>query len=73
MNFLVIFERVHNEHETSIKRTQLYVLTAIYYASLLNFARLYAIGVITRLNGWKRYDKDSYMEMDVGELPPGNG
>jgi len=63
--------RVHNEHETDIRRTQLYVLNAIYYAGLLSLARCYALGVIGRLNGWKRYDKDTYMEMDVSELPPG--
>jgi len=63
--------RIHNEHETDIRRTQIYVLTAIYYAGLLNLARIYAVGVVGRLNGWKRYDKDTYLEMDVGELPPG--
>jgi len=63
--------RVHNEHETDIRRTQLYILSAIWYAGLLSLARIYALGVIGRLNGWKRYDKDTYMEMDVGDLPPG--
>jgi ubiquinol-cytochrome c reductase iron-sulfur subunit len=29
------------------------------------------MGVIGRLNGWKRYDKDTYMEVDINELPPG--
>jgi ubiquinol-cytochrome c reductase iron-sulfur subunit len=29
------------------------------------------MGVVGRLNGWKRYDKDTYMEMDIAELPPG--
>ena len=47
------------------------MLTAVYYAGLLSFARMYAIGVIGRLNGWKRYDKDTYMEMDITDLPPG--
>lgn len=63
--------RVHNEHETDIKRTQLYALSAVYYGGLLSFARIYALGVIGRLNGWKRYDKDTYMEVDIGEVPPG--
>lgn len=62
---------MNNEHETDLRRTQIYVLTAIYYGGLLNFARLYALGVITRLNGWKRYDRDTYLEADIGELPPG--
>ncbi len=38
---------------------------------MLSGARLYAMGVIGRLNGWKRYDKDTYMEVDINELPPG--
>lgn len=63
--------RVHNEHETDIRRTQIYTLTAIYYGCLLTFARLYAIGCIGRLNGWKRYDRDTYLEVDISELPPG--
>lgn len=37
----------------------------------MNFARLYAIGVIGRLNGWKRYDRNTYMEVDISNLPPG--
>lgn len=45
-------------------------MTAVYYGGLLSFARLYAMGVIGRLNGWKRYDRDTYMEVDIGELPP---
>jgi ubiquinol-cytochrome c reductase iron-sulfur subunit len=63
--------RVYNEHETDIKRTQIYVLQAMYYAGLISFARLYAVAVIGRLNGWKRYDKDTYLEIDIGDLPPG--
>lgn len=63
--------RVYNEHETDIRRTQIYLLNAIVYAGFLNFARLYAIGVIGRLNGWTRYDRNTYMEVDISELPPG--
>ena len=37
----------------------------------MNFARIYAVGIVGRLNGWKRYDKDTYLEIDVGALPPG--
>lgn len=66
-----MFFRLHNEAESDIKRTQIYALTAIWYAGLLSAARVYALGVIGRLNGWKRYDKDTYMEMDIGDLPPG--
>lgn len=46
-------------------------MNAVYYGGLLSFARIYALAVIGRLNGWKRYDKDTYMEMDIGDLPPG--
>jgi len=63
--------RVHNEHESDIKRTQIYVFNALFYVGILSFARLYAIGAIGRICGWKRYDKDTYLEIDIGELPPG--
>lgn len=46
-------------------------MNAIYYGGLLSFARLYAMGVIGRLNGWKRYERDTYSEVDIGALPPG--
>lgn len=39
-------------------------MTAVYYGGLLSFARLLAIGVIGRLNGWKRYDRDTYLEIE---------
>lgn len=32
----------------------------------LNIARLFAIGSIGRLNGWTRYDRNTYMEVDIG-------
>lgn len=47
------------------------MLSAVYYGGLLSLARMYAMAVIGRLNGWKRYDRDTYMEADVGEIPPG--
>jgi ubiquinol-cytochrome c reductase iron-sulfur subunit len=62
--------RVHNEEEPEIRRAQLYTLGAIYYGALLSFARLFAVAVIGRLNGFKRYDRDTYMEVDISELPP---
>ena len=46
-------------------------MTSVFYAGVLSFARLFAIGVIGRLNGWKRYDRDTYLECDIGDLPPG--
>jgi ubiquinol-cytochrome c reductase iron-sulfur subunit len=48
-----------------------YILSAVYYAGLLSLARMYAVGIIGRLSGWKRYDRDTYMEMDITDLPPG--
>jgi ubiquinol-cytochrome c reductase iron-sulfur subunit len=63
--------RIYNEHETDIRRTQIYLLNAVVYGGLLNFARLYAIGFIGRLNGWTRYDRNTYMEVDISGLPPG--
>ena len=46
------------------------MLSAVYYAALANLARLYAVAVIGRLNGWTRYDRNTYMEVDISELPP---
>lgn len=63
--------RVHNEQDTKNMRTQLYILNALFYGGMLSYARLYAIGVMGRFTGWTRYDKDTYAEFDVGEVPPG--
>ncbi len=41
LNFYEKFKRVFNEHESDIKRTQIYALAAVYYGGLLSFARLY--------------------------------
>ncbi len=46
------------------------MLSAVVHAGMLNLARLYAIGLIGRLNGWTRYDRNTYMEVDISELPP---
>lgn len=63
--------RVFNEEDTSIKRTQTYILNALFYGALLSYGRVYALAVIGRLSGWKRYDQDTYTEFDIGEVPPG--
>lgn len=63
--------RTHNEEDVSLKRTQSYMLNALFYGALMSYARVYALGVIGRLNGWKRYDRDTYAEFDIGEVPPG--
>jgi len=43
----------------------------VFYGGLLSMARMYAMAFIGRLNGWTRYDRDTYMELDVGDIPPG--
>lgn len=63
--------RTHNEGNVQMKRTQSYILNALFYGALMSYARVYALGVIGRLNGWKRYDRDTYAEFDIGEVPPG--
>lgn len=63
--------RVYNEHETDIRRTQIYTLSAVYFGGVMNFARLLVIGAVGRLNGWTRYDRNTYMEVEISELPPG--
>ena len=63
--------RIYNEEDTNVKRTQVYMLNALYMGGLLAFVRMMTLGVIGRLNGWKRYDRDTYMEYDVGDLPAG--
>lgn len=41
------------------------------FGALASWGRLYALGIIGRMNGWTRYDRDTYAEFDIGELPPG--
>ena len=40
-------------------------------AGVIAGARILALGIIGRLSGWKRYDPDTYMEVDISDLPPG--
>jgi len=47
-----------------------YMLNAAVYAGLINFTRLYAIGFIGRFYRWTRYDRNTYMEVEISELPP---
>lgn len=37
---------------------------------LMSVLRLAALSIIGVLAGWKRYDRDTYMEVDVSYLPP---
>jgi ubiquinol-cytochrome c reductase iron-sulfur subunit len=40
-------------------------------AGVIAGVRILALGIIGRLSGWKRYDPDTYMEVDISDLPPG--
>lgn len=63
--------RIHNEDDVTVKKTQTYIMNALFYGSVLAAGRVLALGVIGRLVGWTRYDRDTYMEYDIGALPPG--
>jgi ubiquinol-cytochrome c reductase iron-sulfur subunit len=63
--------RVHNEEDVDVRRTQIYLLNALGWGAMASLARLFALGVVNRMAGWKRYDRDSYLEVDIGALPPG--
>ena len=63
--------RIHNEDDTDTRRTQVYLMNALFIGSVLAGTRVFAAGAIGRLNGWTRYDRDTYMEYDIGDLPPG--
>lgn len=63
--------RLHNEENVDIRRTQVYLLDALFISGVVSLARVLAVGVIGRLSGWKRYDRDTYLEVDIGALPPG--
>jgi ubiquinol-cytochrome c reductase iron-sulfur subunit len=63
--------RIFNEADTDVKRTQVYLLNAAFLGGVLSLSRMMAMGIIGRLNGWKAYDRDTYMEYDIGNLPPG--
>lgn len=63
--------RMHNEENVEVRRTQMYLLNALGWGATAAFGRLFALGVIGRLCGWKRYDRDSYLEVDISAVPPG--
>jgi hypothetical protein len=63
--------RAYNEHETELRRTHFYILNALLYGCLLSYGRLAAYAFMCRLSGWTRYDRDTYAEFDIGDLPPG--
>lgn len=63
--------RTYNEENVEVKRTQIYIMNAFFYGGMISLARLFAIATVGRLSGWKRYDKDTYMEVDISDLPSG--
>lgn len=63
--------RLHNEENPDIRRTQVYLMDALFIAGAVSMSRVFAVGIIGRLSGWKRYDRDTYLEADIGALPPG--
>ena len=63
--------RVHNEENADVRRTQIYILNAMAWGMVAAFGRLVALGAIGRVCGWKRYDRDSYLEVDISSVPPG--
>lgn len=63
--------RVHNEENVETRRAQIYLINAVGWGGVVAFARLMALGVIGRLVGWKRYDRDTYLEVDISAVPPG--
>lgn len=63
--------RLHNEGESEIRKTQIYLANTLAMGGALAVGRLLALAVIGRLSGWKRYDRDTYMEVDISSLPPG--
>ena len=63
--------RAWNEEDTSIRRTQAYIVNAIFYGALLSYARIFAMTAVQRISGWTRYDRDTYAEFDISAIPPG--
>lgn len=63
--------RIHNEENPDTRRTQIYLLNALMWGSIFSIGRLGVYGMIAKLIGWKRYDRDSYLEVDISMVPPG--
>jgi len=63
--------RMHNEEHVEARRAQMYLMNAVAWGSVAVMGRLLALGVIGRMVGWKRYDRDTYLEVDISAVPPG--
>jgi len=63
--------RLFNEHDSDMRQAYLYMCNAAYYGVGVYLARSLAWAVCNALNGYKRYDWETYFEVDVGDIPPG--
>jgi ubiquinol-cytochrome c reductase iron-sulfur subunit len=63
--------RIHNEENPETRRTQMYLLNAVGWAGIASLIRLFTVGFVGRWIGWKRYDRDTYLEVDISAVPPG--
>ena len=45
--------RMHNDEDTTARRTQIYLANTVTYGGILALVRLGALGIIGRLSGWK--------------------
>ena len=65
--------RVHNEEnrDYEIRRAQMYVYQGFNLAFYALVAKYGVYGVFSWLNGNTRYIRDTYKEVDIGALPPG--
>ena len=46
-------------------------MNTLYFGSLMAIGRMLAIAAVSRLTSWQRYDLDTYMEIDISDVPPG--
>lgn len=63
--------REFNEHESDIKRAQLYICNTMCSVFWITLAKWTASAWASLTAGWVRYFPDKYMEFDIGELPSG--
>ena len=65
--------RIHNEEnrDYEIRRAQLYLYHGFNMSFFVIAAKYGLLGVYQYLHGRTRYIKDTYKEIDIGTLPPG--
>jgi ubiquinol-cytochrome c reductase iron-sulfur subunit len=47
------------------------MINTLAMGGMFALSRILALGIIGAITGWKRYDWDTYIEIDVSHLPPG--